>query len=272
MARLLANGVWLDQESTGGGEPVVFIHGVLIASVFEPVVAQPALAAYRCITYARRGYAGSDHPPGATTVEQQASDCRALIAALGVEAAHIVGHSYGGAIALQVALDAPDIVHSLSLLEPALIVGDSAEGYRSSLAATIQRAHEAGLETAADEFLEMRSPGYRERLDNLVPDALEQVVRDARTTMDYELPGLPDWSFPVAHAARISAPTLILLGERSKGLSPRFAETYHFLLEHLPNVEGAVVLGATHLMQTDEPAAVAEAVASFLRKHAISSE
>lgn len=49
-------------------------------------------------------------------------DCANLLRELNVERAHVVGHSYGGVIALQLALDAPGIVHSMSLLEPALIL------------------------------------------------------------------------------------------------------------------------------------------------------
>src|SRR5690606_28991329 len=100
-----------------------------------------------------------------TSIEQQAEDFARLLAELGITRAHVVGHSYGGAIALQLAASAPDLVHSLSLLEPALLLGDSARGYRASLETTIRRAAEAGTEVAVHEFLEIRSPGYRERLD-----------------------------------------------------------------------------------------------------------
>ena len=48
---------------------------------------------------------------------------------LGIGCTHVVGHSSGGAIALQLALDTPDVVHTLTLLEAALVVGESAEPY-----------------------------------------------------------------------------------------------------------------------------------------------
>jgi len=50
-----ANGISLEYQAPGIGEPVIFIHGVLIAGIFRPVVQEPALGAFRCVTYARRG-------------------------------------------------------------------------------------------------------------------------------------------------------------------------------------------------------------------------
>ena len=84
---------------------------------------EPALARYRLIRYHRRGYAGSSKPePGASvSIGKQAADAVALLRHLRIERAHIVGHSYGGVIALQLALDAPQVVHSLTLLEPARV-------------------------------------------------------------------------------------------------------------------------------------------------------
>jgi pimeloyl-ACP methyl ester carboxylesterase len=225
------------------------------------------MAAYRPITYARRGYGHSDHPPGQTTIQEQASDCRGLLSALRIERAHVVGHSYGGTIALQLAMDAPEAVHSLTLLEPALLVGASARGYLDSLTATVRRGKEAGASVAVHEFLELRSPGYRERLEELVPGAFSQAVKDAATTIENELPGLPDWHFEKADARRIASPTLAVVGEKSKQLSPRFEEAYRLLLDWLPSVEGAEIKGATHLMQFDNPLGLAETIAYFLSKH-----
>jgi pimeloyl-ACP methyl ester carboxylesterase len=80
-------------------------------------------ARYRLIRYHRRGYAGSTkHEPGASfSIGRQAADALAVLRHLGIERAHIVGHSYGGVIALKLAPDAPQVVHSLTLLEPAIM-------------------------------------------------------------------------------------------------------------------------------------------------------
>ena len=79
---------------------------------------------------------------------------------LGVERAHVVGHSFGGCIALQLALDTPEIVHSLALIEPGLMIGASGGPYREALPAPCQRYREADTAIVVNEFLQARSPGY----------------------------------------------------------------------------------------------------------------
>src|SRR5215218_9684751 len=102
--RASVDGAELEYEVTGTREPVVFIHGAFIADTFRPLLAEPSLAGrYRLILYHRRGYADSSRASGPVSVAQQAADCRALLRHLGVQRAHVVGHSYGGIVALQLA-------------------------------------------------------------------------------------------------------------------------------------------------------------------------
>src|SRR5918996_2043981 len=165
MDKAVVDGITLEHEVSGTGEPVVLIHGALIADTFRPLLAEPALAGrYRLIAYHRRGYAGSSRASGPISVARQAADCRALLRHLGVERAHVVGHSYGGIVALQLALDSPGVAHSLALLEPGLMVGASAQGYRESLARGVERYREAGAAVVVGEFLQARGPGDRATL------------------------------------------------------------------------------------------------------------
>jgi pimeloyl-ACP methyl ester carboxylesterase len=106
----------------GSGESLVLIHGSIVADAFSPLLDEPSIAdKYRVILYHRRGFAASSRATPGLTIRQQAADCRALIQHLQIPRAHVAGHSYGGAIALQWALDAPEDIHSLALLEPALV-------------------------------------------------------------------------------------------------------------------------------------------------------
>jgi pimeloyl-ACP methyl ester carboxylesterase len=253
-----------EYRSNGDGEPVVFVHGVLVASAFEPVVKQPSLAGYRKITYARLGYGKSGPLPAPASIERQAADLSDFVDALGLESAHVVAHSYGGAIALQLALESPRMVRSLCLLEPALILGASGAAYEESLRASSRRADAAGAAVAVHEFLELRSPGYRARMDAFDPAAFAEAVRAADTTFRAELPALPAWNFTELEARRINRPTLAILGEHSRQLSPRFEEAFSWLLATVPGARGAVIPDATHMMTFDNPAAVAAVIADFL--------
>jgi pimeloyl-ACP methyl ester carboxylesterase len=251
---------------------VVFIHGAFIAETFRPLLAEPNLAGhYRLILYHRRGYVGSSRASGPVSLAQQAADCRALLRHLDVEQAHVVGHSYGGDIALQLALDTPGVVHSLALLEPGLMVGASAQGYRESLARGVERYREAGAEVVVDEFLQARWPGYRATLDRVLPGALAQAVADAGTWFEAELPAQLAWHFDTAEARQITQPVLGVLGGESEALWDRFGEVHRWMLAHLPRAEGLVLPGATHFPQVERPSALADGLAAFFGRHPIRS-
>jgi 3-oxoadipate enol-lactonase/4-carboxymuconolactone decarboxylase len=155
-------------------------------------------------------------------------------------------------------------VRSLVLIEPALVAGESAEAYRSSLASATERVRHGSPEVLVDAFLRARWPEYREHLDDVVPGALERAVADAGAAFAGDLPALLAWEFTPQLARRIEQPVCCVLGGASATLSPRFEETQRLLLDWLPHAEAAVVPGATHLMQLEQPAATAEAIASFL--------
>jgi pimeloyl-ACP methyl ester carboxylesterase len=268
LERAKLEGAELEYEVSGTGEPVVFIHGAFVADTFRPLLAEPSLAGrYGLILHHRRGYAGSSRASRQVSVARHASDCRALLHHLGMERAHVVGHSYGGIVALQLALETPDVVHSLALLEPGLMVGASAQGYRESLARGVERYREAGAEVVVDEFLQARWPGYRATLDRVLPGAFAQAVADAETWFECEATGQLGWHFGKSEVRRISQPTLSVLGGESDALWSRFGETHRLLLEWLPRAEGFVVPGATHFMQIQDPRGMAEVLAAFWARH-----
>src|SRR5215472_17183828 len=110
-------GTIIEYEARGGGEPVILIHGSVLADTLKLLMDEDTLVSrYRLIRYHRRGYLGTTHSPPPVSVIDQAVDCLGLMHRLGISRAHLVGHSYGGVIAIAVALQAPAVVHTLSLL------------------------------------------------------------------------------------------------------------------------------------------------------------
>ena len=103
-------------EVRGTGPPVLLIQGVGVhGEGWRPQVDELA-ARYTCLWFDNRGM-GRSQPVGApVTVRQMADDARALLDAAGWERAHVVGHSLGGPIALELALMARPRVRSLALL------------------------------------------------------------------------------------------------------------------------------------------------------------
>jgi 3-oxoadipate enol-lactonase len=262
------DGFTLAYERAGAGRAIAFIHGALIADTFRPLLAESALASeHHLLVYHRRGYAGSTRVAGGITVGQHAADCRALLVHLDIGRAHVVGHSYGGAVALQLALHSPELVESVALLEPAIFGG---QAYLDALSKGQERHRREGAEVVIDDFLKQRfGAEYRAHLDRVLPGTFAQAVADAGTWFEQEIPGLQAWTFEEYEAQRITQPVLAVLGGESDKLWPRFGETHRRILASFPNVEGVVIAGANHAMLIQEPGAVASALAGFYRRHRI---
>ena len=100
----------------GSGPPVVLVQGVGVAGTGWMPQVQGLRSRFQCLTFDNRGM-GASQPAGAPiTVEQMAEDALWLMTRLGWESAHVVGHSLGGPVALEMALSQPARVRSLSLL------------------------------------------------------------------------------------------------------------------------------------------------------------
>lgn len=154
----------------------------------------------RLLRYHRAGYAGSSRLAEPLTFAHEAEIFRALMRHLGIHRAHVVGHSASGCIALQIALDVSDGVHSLALLEPALMAVPSPPEVPRAL--ELYRAGDT--RTAIDTFLRGTcGPHYRDVLEKAIPGALDQALTDADTFFGHELPALRQWSFGPDEARRV---------------------------------------------------------------------
>lgn len=267
--------VQIEYRVRGTGEPVVLIHAGLFADWFEPLFNDAALTdRYRVVTFHRVGYARSSRVKGAVSVARQAEHVRALMRHLGIERAHLVGHSSGANIALQLALDAPSHVHSLALLEPALPVGGGDArmlSTRQAATAAIGERFRAGDKAGAvDGFMQMVSgPAYRVGLDRALPGSFERGVADADTFFGQELPALQQWRFERDAAARITQPVLAVMGEASPAVSPIWSARQQLMLDWLPAARGFVLPGATHLLHVQNTRGMSEALTAFFKRNPI---
>jgi pimeloyl-ACP methyl ester carboxylesterase len=261
----LAYGIW------GTGEPVVLIHGGVVADAFAPLLEEAALVGQRqLVSYHRRGYGASGPATGPTSIAQQADDCRALLAHLGIMRAHIVGYSFGGSIALQLALDAPVVIHSLALLEPtipaALADPAVAQFFLETVGAAMARYQAGDAAGALDAFARGAfGLDYRAPLEQAVPGGVEQAVADARTMFEVDLPALQGWTFTPVEASRIAQPVLSVY--HRDPVWPGFERTHELLVNWLPQTEAARLSADSHLLQLVNPRGAAEAVASFVASH-----
>jgi len=121
---LQANGVELFYETAGDGPPVLLIHGLGSSTRdWECQIAEMAQS-FQVITFDVRGHGRSGRPAGPYSVAQFAKDAVALLCGLGATPAHVVGLSMGGMIAFQIAVDTPEAVRSLVIVNsgPAMIL------------------------------------------------------------------------------------------------------------------------------------------------------
>ncbi len=268
MRRAMVNGVELEYEVTGSGEPVLMIAPVL-ADGFVPLLSERVLTdRYQLITYHKRGWSGSTKTPAPVTIEDHAVDAAALLGYLGLERAHVAGHSSGAAIALQLAFDRPEIVHSLALMELSTFTVPSASEFFERAGPAFDRYAKGDHETALSIFMSLVSGmdwhSCRALLEKHIPGAESQAMRDVDTFFGIELPSLTQWSFSAEQAAAIQQPVLSMLGRNTERLWVDVAE---LLRTWFPQVEDCVIEDVGHLLHIQRSEPVARGIAEFLGRH-----
>jgi pimeloyl-ACP methyl ester carboxylesterase len=270
-SRATVRGAELAYTMRGDGEPMLLLHTGFLADGMAPLVAEPALADFRRIAYHRRGYGASDPTDGPGSMADQASDALGLLDALGIDRAHLVGHSLGADVALQVALDAPERVASLVLMEPLLgfLLSPPAAAFVAETASVALPRFASGDRAGALQawLSGAFGPGFRVVLDRTLPGAWEQAIADAGTAFGVELPALQEWPLGTRELARIDVPTLSLV--HVEDAWPGFEQTHTGLLASIPGCRGTRVALRSHLLQIADPSAVAGPVSAFAAGHPV---
>jgi pimeloyl-ACP methyl ester carboxylesterase len=269
MERATVDGVELEYELKGSGEPVLLIPPGPIAGAFLPFLSEPALVdRYRLIRYHRRGQAGSTPAAGPVSFADHASDAASLLDHLGVRRAHVAGHSFGGNIALQLALDQPEVVQTLALLEPWTFAVPSAEAFLKQAEPVLQAYGAGDREGAMSGFLSAVSgldwETCRAVIDERIPGGAERALVEADFSFGSDLPALNAWKFGPEQAASISQPVLSVVGAESGRL---FVEIGELLRSWFPQTDELTVEGAGHLLQIQRPERAAEGLAEFFVRH-----
>ena len=256
-------------DTTGSGDPVLLISTGPIADSFLPFVLQSALADhYRLIRYRQRRLATSTRDPEPVSFVQHAADAAALLGRLGIRRAHVAGHSTGAAIALQLAVDCPEMVHTLVLLEPPLMSVPSAGAFFGAAGPALAAYGSGNREAAMASFLSMVCSldweACRAHVETNVPGGVALAVKDADNFFGSYLPALTAWRFGANEAAAISQPMLSVLGTRTERL---FAEGHDLLHTWFPQLEDCLIEDVGHLLHMQHPDPVARRVAEFFARH-----
>ena len=269
MKKVNVNGTELEYEEKGSGEPVLLISPGPFADGFLPLSSENALTErYRLITYRQRRLDRSTNGAAPVSFAEHAADAATLLGHLGVRRAHVAGHSTGAAIALQLAIDSPDIVHSLALLEPPLLAVPSAGAFFENAGPALAAYSSGDCEGAMAKFLSMACSleweSCQKVIEKHLPGGTAQAMKDAGNFFDSYLPALSTWQFGPDEAAAISRPVLSVVGTETGQL---FVESDELLHSWFPQVEGCRIEGVAHLLHMQRPEPVARGVAEFLARH-----
>lgn len=251
-------------QERGTGEVIYLVHAGVFSSWFAPLFAEPALDAFRVIRPIRPGYGKSAVPGERSSLAAHARRCGALLRELDVERAHWVGHSSSCCIGLQLALDDPQLVASLTLIEPAKPSGAVRAAHASTYFGPALAA--AGLgdtPTAFDVF--MRGVGGDDYRQQLIRQLGERGVAEAERESAYffadELPAVGAWAFGTAAAEKVSAPALLVSGANTR---PWFPDNIAVLAAMLPNARTVTIPDVDHLAPLTHPAPLAGIIAKHV--------
>jgi pimeloyl-ACP methyl ester carboxylesterase len=213
---------------------------------------------YRTIALDNRGVGQSDVPPGAYSIALMASDAAAVLDAAGIESAHVFGASMGGMIAQEFALQYPHRVRSLILGSTAAGGPHAVQAQPEALEALLRR--DVTPEQAKEAIIPfIYDPGTpRERIDE------DMVIRMKwyPTPQGYmgQLQGIFGWEAS-SRLAQITAPTLVIHGESDRLVPPANAR---LIAERIPGAKLVLIPHASHIFETDQPAAAHHAILEFL--------
>jgi pimeloyl-ACP methyl ester carboxylesterase len=241
MAYAPVNGLQLYYETHGSGRPLVLLHGGLmtIDLNFGPLLA-PLAADRQVIAVELQGHGHTADTERPMTIEALAGDVVALLDHLEIAEADLFGFSLGGLVASGIALGSPTRVGKLIVA--------SADPHRPPGRESVP-PDEARMPTQAD------FQSWRDAYDAVAPDPAHFDEFAARTTaMVHTFPGWTD------ELRSLQTPTLLVFGDRDFSPMRDVAE----LVDLLPDVQLAVLPGATHVGLVRRPAEMLALITSFL--------
>jgi esterase len=243
-----ANGVSLYYEEHGTGAAILCIHGGGSSAAFWLDAARVLGTRGRTIIYDRRGSFRSDRPePYVTDVQQQADDAAALIDALTAAPAIVIGRSYGGTIAVDLALRYPDRIHGLAVLEgDAPSLSEEATRWLADLTERVFAAAEADMSTVTATVY--RAVAGDAAWDGLPASAKQILIANGPALVAELRGGFP--RFSPAQLATVRQPTLLVIAKDS--LQPGYAEVASSMAAAMPSARVEAIEGG-HLIDPAHP-------------------
>lgn len=266
MTRVQVNGLHLNVEIVGDGFPLLALHGFTgSATTWQPFAA--SWPQYRIIAVDLIGHGASDAPTDESryTMAHCTADLAALLDALDVERAAVLGYSMGGRVALQLALAAPGRIAALVLESASPGIEDAGEraarvAADRALAESIERD---GLEAFVDRWEALPMWATQAALPDTVRQQLRaQRLRNSTSGLANSLRGMGAGTQEavLGRLGELSMPVLLIAGEHDA----KYRQIARDMRDRIPNAQINIVEGAGHAVHLERPGAFAPLVKEFL--------
>ena len=256
------NGTKLYYEIAGSGDPLVLIHGWSFDTRCWDDQFSDFSRSYRVLRYDLRGFGKSSLPkPGITYSHTE--DLAALLDFLRIERVHILGHSFGGKIAIDFALNHPERTISLILADAGMdVIGITpSDEIVRWIGDTWKAGRESGIDKAKEIWINgspfapaMKNPKSAKKVRQMIDD-----YSGWQWGNDDPYVGIPP--FPPERLSEIKVPTLILVGE----LDP---PDYHLMADiqkkYILGAKKMMISGAGHALNIECPEEFNRIVLRFL--------
>lgn len=240
------NGVQLFYEERGRGTPILGIHGAGSSALVWEDAAEKLAELGRAVIYDRRGCTRSERPEpyDVTTVAEHADDALALLTVLDAGPAIVIGRSYGGTIALDLAIRHPEAVLGLALLEAGPIgLSPEYDAWFEELRARVEEAaSERGIDAVGETLLRTVFGAWEE-----LPEAFREIFTANGQALLAEIRG--GESTDLSRLAEIGVPTLVVTAEDSPAAFRLASEAVARALPHARSV----VVGGGHAIDPAGP-------------------
>lgn len=277
--------VKLAYVEAGGGDPVVFVHGIPTDYRAWSCQMGPFSGKYHVIAYSRRLAQPNRNEMNyvKSTVANNSTGLVGLIEELGVSPVHLVGHSYGGFATAYCASTNPKLIRTLTLIELAVstmllknrkstseflgllfshpsVAISAAKFQRGSLDPSLKAFRKGDFDAALRFNLDgiMNQHGAFEHLS----EPMRVMTKENERTVGELMAEVP--AFGREEASKIFAPTLLIHGSESPKVLHAIVDR---LARDIPQSEVSTVSGAAHFPHIEKPEKFNELVLNFLSKH-----
>jgi pimeloyl-ACP methyl ester carboxylesterase len=260
MAYADADGVKLYWETGGSGEPLLLIQGLGFSAAMWYRILPRLEERYRVIRFDARGIGRSDAPDGPYPIELMASDAASVLDAAEVDRAHVFAVSLGGIVGQELAISYPARVRSLMLCSthPA---GAEAAWPDSAIIVMLQERTklppEESIRAAVNVGYAPTTP--RAWIDEDVARRLEL----PNTVAGYQNQLMGGLNYPgtLPRLRQVDVPALVMAGDLDEMVPPSNVD---ILADALPNARRLIFEGVSHVVFTDAPDTLVDAMLSFL--------